>query len=451
MKKFLLSSSLAILSVLAYNSLAPFFRAGNVPMVNAQEKIVELSAEDSTTEVIDDTRAEPVHLYLFYGDGCPHCEREKTFLQELQAEYGDQIVTEEFEVYYHPQNSNLMKTLGQTLNLDTSGVPMLFVEDEIVVGFSSVETTGAEIRAAIESCQQSNCHSQVDEIIAESGITGQIIKASSPSIADADQGKVAGVTQDRDKLKQQNFTIEVPLLGPVDLKKLSLPALTILLGFLDGFNPCAMWILIFLITMLINLEDKKRLFLLGFTFISVSALVYFGFLAAWFNLFQFIGYVYWLRLIVGLVAIGSGVMHLKNYYEKATGCQVTNSKQRSKIMVKIKDIIARQNLMFALVGISALAVSVNMIELVCSAGLPAIYTNILSLADLSTVQYYSLLVLYIVVFMIDDLVVFTIAVKTLHLTGITNKYIKFSNLIGGILILIIGILLLFRPQALMFG
>ena len=159
MKKFLWWLLLAILGVLAYNFLASFFRAGNVPMVNAQEKIVELSAEDSTTEVIDDTRAEPVHLYLFYGDGCPHCEREKTFLQELQAEYGDQIVTEEFEVYYHPQNSNLMKTLGQTLNLDTSGVPMLFVEDEIVVGFSSAETTGAEIRAAIESCQQSNCHS----------------------------------------------------------------------------------------------------------------------------------------------------------------------------------------------------------------------------------------------------------------------------------------------------
>jgi len=451
MKKFLWWLLLAILGVLAYNFLASFFRAGNVPMVNAQEETIELQVIEFAPDSIAEVREEPVHLYLFYGDGCPHCEREKLFLQELQAEYGDQIVTEEFEVYYHPQNSNLMKTLGQTLNLDTSGVPMLFVEDEIVVGFSSIETTGAEIRAAVKACQKSNCHSQVDEIITELDITGQITKASLPSVADGDQGKVAGVTQDQDKLKQQDFTIAVPLLGPVDLKKLSLPALTILLGFLDGFNPCAMWILIFLITMLINLEDKKRLFLLGFTFIFVSALVYFGFLAAWFNLFQFIGYVYWLRLIVGLVAIGSGVMHLKNYYEKATGCQVTNSKQRSKIMVKIKDIIARQNLMFALVGISALAVSVNMIELVCSAGLPAIYTNILSSADLSTIQYYLLLILYIVVFMIDDLVVFTIAVRTLHLTGITNKYIKFSNLIGGILILIIGILLLFRPQALMFG
>jgi thiol-disulfide isomerase/thioredoxin len=450
MKKFLLWLSLAILGILAYTFLASFFRVGNVPMVSAQEKAIELTAENPTAEVITNVQEEPVHLYLFYGDGCPHCEKEREFLQELQAEYGDQIVIEEFEVYYHPKNSYLMKTLGQTLNLDTSGVPMLFVEDEIVVGFSSAETTGSEIRGAIKSCQQSNCHSEVDEIVIASGITGQIIKALPLSPAE-EEGEVAGITQDQTQLKQQDFTIKVPLVGPVDLKRLSLPALTILLGFLDGFNPCAMWILIFLITMLINLEDRKRLFLLGFTFIFVSALVYFGFLAAWFNLFQFIGYVYWIRLLVGLVAIGSGIMHLKNYYEEETGCHVTNTKQRLKIMTKIKSVIARQSLAFALVGISALAVSVNLIELICSAGLPAIYTNILASADLPRLQYYLLLVLYAVIFMIDDLVVFTVAVKTFHLTGITNKYMKFSNLIGGILILIIGILLLFRPQALMFG
>jgi len=409
------------------------FGLTNVPMVAAQEK------------------EEPVHLYLFYGDGCSHCEKERTFLRELQADYGEQIVIEELEIYYHSKNSNLMKILGQTLNLDASGVPMLFIEDEIVVGFNSNETTGVKIREAIKNCQQRSCHSQVDEIIMSSGVTGQVVKVLPSSPAGEDLGTVAGVMEDQAQPEKQNFIIKVPLLGLVDLKKLSLPALTILLGFLDGFNPCAMWILIFLITMLINLGNKKRLFLLGFTFIFVSALVYFGFLAAWFNLFQFINYVYWIRLIVGTVAIGSGIIHLKNYYEKATSCRVTNMKQRSKIMSKIKDVIARKNLMFTLVGISALAVSVNMIELVCSAGLPAIYTNILALTDLSNTQYYSLLILYTLVFMIDDLVVFTIAIKTFHLTGIANKYIKISNLVGGILLLIIGILLLFRPQVLMFG
>jgi cytochrome c biogenesis protein CcdA len=199
------------------------------------------------------------------------------------------------------------------------------------------------------------------------------------------------------------------------------------------------------------MEDRRRLFLLGFTFIFVSALVYFAFLAAWFNLFQFIGLVYWVRLLVGLVAIGSGIYHLKNYYEKETGCKVTNSEQRSKLMKRMKNVIQRRNLWLALVGISALAVSVNLIELVCSAGLPAIYTNILSLTDLTTVEYYAYLALYTLIFMIDDLFVFSVAVKTFEVTGITSKYSKMSNLIGGIVILILGILLLFRPQALMFG
>jgi cytochrome c biogenesis protein CcdA len=151
------------------------------------------------------------------------------------------------------------------------------------------------------------------------------------------------------------------------------------------------------------------------------------------------------------VAIGSGIYHFKNYYEKETGCKVTNSEQRSKLMKRMKNVIQRRNLWLALVGISALAVSVNLIELVCSAGLPAIYTNILSLTDLSTVEYYAYLVLYTLIFMLDDLFVFTVAVKTFEVTGITSKYTKMSNLIGGIVILILGILLLFRPQALMFG
>jgi hypothetical protein len=291
----------------------------------------------------------------------------------------------------------------------------------------------------------------VDEIVEKSGLSGKELKT--PEVKVVKEDKEVGNSRQAaiQGLTDQDFNLKVPFLGQVNLKTLSLPVLTLLLGAMDGFNPCAMWILIFLITMLINMEDRRRLFLLGFTFIFVSALVYLAFLAAWFNLFQFIGLVYWVRLLVGLVAIGSGIYHFKNYYEKETGCKVTNSEQRSKLMKRMKNVIQRRNLWLALVGISALAVSVNLIELVCSAGLPAIYTNILSLTDLSTVEYYAYLVLYTLIFMLDDLFVFTVAVKTFEVTGITSKYTKMSNLIGGIVILILGILLLFRPQALMFG
>ncbi len=430
--------------------LACMFASFITQPVNILAQNSELNSNPSEAAAEEEVRP-MAHLYLFYGEGCPHCGKEEEFLKTLKAEYGDKIQITTFEVYYSPANARLMETIGNELGLSVSGVPLLFIEDTPIVGFGAAETTGSKIREVIEDCLDTACESRVDEIVEESGLSGKELKA--PEVKGVKEDKEPGNSRQAaiQGLADQDFNLKVPFLGQVNLQNLSLPVLTLLLGAMDGFNPCAMWILIFLITMLINMEDRRRLFLLGFTFIFVSALVYFAFLAAWFNLFQFIGLVYWVRLLVGLVAIGSGIYHLKNYYEKETGCKVTNSEQRSKLMQKMKNVIQRQNLWLALMGISALAVSVNLIELVCSAGLPAIYTNILSLADLSTVQYYAYLALYTLIFMLDDLFVFTIAIKTFEVTGITSKYTKMSNLVGGILILILGILLLFRPQALMFG
>lgn len=408
------------------------------------------TTEPDSAPAITETEQQPVvNLYFFYGEGCPHCSKEKEFLQELKAEYQDEIKITAFEVYYSPANSRLMETIGKEIGKRVFGVPLLFVEDNVIDGFKSAEITGAKIENEVKNCLQTNCQSQVDEVVAESGLSGSEIKAK--EVIDTQEDQPQNNSDSKHQLLEEDFNFNVPLIGQVDLETLSLPVLTVLLGGMDGFNPCAMWILIFLITMLINLEDKRRLYILGFSFIFVSALVYFAFLAAWFNLFQFIGFIYWIRLLVGTVAIGSGIYHLKEYYEKETGCKVTNSEQRSRLMTRMKEVISRENLWLAVAGISALAVSVNLIELVCSAGLPAIYTNILALSDLTTVQYYSYLILYTLVFMFDDLFIFTIAVKTFEVTGITNKYSKMSSLVGGIVILILGVLLLFRPQMLMFG
>ena len=92
-----------------------------------------------------------------------------------------------------------------------------------------------------------------------------------------------------------------------------------------------------------------------------------------------------------------------------------------------------------------------MVELVCSAGLPAIYTQILSLSNLPTWQYYFYLGLYILIFMLDDLFVFFTAMFTLKAVGVESKYARYSHLIGGVLMLVIGLLLLFKPEWLMFG
>jgi cytochrome c biogenesis protein CcdA len=224
------------------------------------------------------------------------------------------------------------------------------------------------------------------------------------------------------------------------------------MGSLDGFNPCAMWALLFLITLLLGMENRKRMWILGIAFIITSALVYFLFMTAWLKLILFIGIIFWIRILIGAIAIGGGSYNLKEYFTNKEGaCKVTNNQRRREIFEKLKKITQHQSFYWALGGIILLAFAVNLVELICSAGLPAVYTQILTLSELATWQYYMYLILYILFFMIDDLFVFFVSMKTLQVTGITTKYSRWSHLIGGILMIIIGLLLIFKHEWLMFG
>jgi len=200
------------------------------------------------------------------------------------------------------------------------------------------------------------------------------------------------------------------------------------------------------------LENKKRRWVLGASFIIASAAVYFVFMSAWLNLILFLGFIGLIRILIGLVALMAGGYSFKEFlFNKTTGCKVTNSEKRQKVFEKIRVVINQNSLFLAFGGIVALAFLVNLVELVCSAGLPAIYTQVLALNNLTTWQYYFYILLYILFFMLDDLIVFFVAMLTLELTGLTTKYTRYSKLIGGVLMLIIGFLLIFKPQFLMFG
>jgi len=212
-----------------------------------------------------------------------------------------------------------------------------------------------------------------------------------------------------------------------------------------------MWTLLFLISLLLGMKNRKRMWILGIAFIVSSAFVYFLFLAAWLNLFIFLGLVIWVRVIIALVALVAGAINLKEYIENKSGCKIMGDEKRQKFFEKLKSVTSKKNFILALGGIILLAFAVNLVELICSAGLPAIYTKILSMYQLPTWQYYLYLIFYIFVFMIDDLFVFFTAMVTLQAVGIQSKYTKTSHLIGGIIMLIIGLLMLFKPDILMFG
>jgi hypothetical protein len=191
---------------------------------------------------------------------------------------------------------------------------------------------------------------------------------------------------------------------------------------------------------------------LGVAFIVASASVYFIFMSAWLNLVLFLGIIIWVRLFIALLALLGGGYSIREFFiNKKNACKVTGNEKRQKVFEKLRNIVKQNNLWIALGGIILLAFLVNLVELICSAGLPAVFTQILAMNNLSTWGYYSYILLYILFFMMDDLFVFFIAMITFKMTGITTKYAKYSHLIGGVLMVVIGVLLIFKPEWLMFG
>ena len=259
-------------------------------------------------------------------------------------------------------------------------------------------------------------------------------------------------TTNKETTKEIDNTYEVPILGTVNAKNVSLPIFSSVVGLVDGFNPCAMWILVFLITMMFNMKDRKKMWILGITFILTSGLVYLLFMISFLNIATFLTKVKLIRLLISIFAIIFGMTNIYRYFNSLNndvGCDVTDAKKRSKIMERITKITNEQKFILALLGIIVLAASVNILELLCSLGLPVIFTEVLSLNNLNTPEYILYFALYILFFLIDDILVFVIAMKTLSIKGISNKYTKYSHLIGGLIMVLIGILMVVKPEWLM--
>jgi thiol-disulfide isomerase/thioredoxin len=369
-----------------------------------------------------------VNLYFFWGRGCPHCLQEKPFLEDLQKKYPG-LRVHSYEVSGNRENLELLQRVGRRLRVEIPGVPFTVVGQDYVAGWHDAVSTGAILEAAV----QKNLETPRGDVVAELVAAPAAIP---PAVAN----------------KTIPEKIKVPLLGEVETRALSLGLLTIIIGALDGFNPCAMWVLILLLGFLLGLENPGKRWILGSTFIAASGLVYFLIMCAWLNLLLFLGLLFWVRLAIALVALAAGFYNLRAYFtDKAGVCKVSAGGAGRRLITKIREFIERQGFWLALGGIVLLAFAVNLVELICSTGFPVIYLQILSLTPLPRWQYYAYILLYISIFMLDDLIIFFTALITFQVTGLSGRYQRFSQLAGGVLMLIIGFLLLLRPELLMFG
>ncbi|MDD5980502.1 MAG: hypothetical protein PUC23_05290 [bacterium] len=361
--------------------------------------------------------AKDATMYFFYGEGCPHCAKEKEFLNEMEVKYPN-LEIKRYEVYNNSENKDLMNTYKQKFNVTGMGVPFTVVGDSYVYGYSEIY------------------NEKIENMIREAlGLE-----------------KISYEENNNDNKENNENEEVVPILGKINIKNISLVLISIVLGLVDGFNPCAMWVLILLISYLIGISDKKRRWIIGITFLLTSALMYLLIMMSWLNIVVNITSTVVIRSIIAILAVVAGLINLKGYLnQKVAGCTVVKNENRKKTFDKIKKFTTEKSLIICLVGVITLAISVNLVELACSLGLPVLFSSILAVNNVTGFTAFLYTLVYILFFLLDDLIVFLIAMFTLKVIGISNKYSKYSKLIGGIIMLIIGLLLLVKPEWVMFN
>jgi len=379
--------------------------------------------------------SDKIDIYLFHSATCIHCQEEINWLSELD---GYNIDVHLYEIERDKNNADLMNEITSKMKIDNPKTPLTIIGTTYYIGF--MEDTKESIINLIEE----------ESINPSVNVVEKILNNENIDDIDINLGLINNIDT---------------FFGTINVKDVSLPILSIIIGFIDGFNPCAMWVLLFLLSMILGMKNRRKMWIIGITFITTSALVYLCFMLAWLKV-NTITQIPILRLLVAIIALIGGGLNLRSYIKERkneNGCQVVDNKKRKSISSKMRKIIglvdndekgfwkSEKSFILALIGIIGLAISVNLIEFACSSGLPLVFTQILALNDLSGLQYAIYIFLYLLFFLIDDLVIFIIAMKTFKLTGISTKYNKLSHLIGGIIMVLIGLLMVFKPEWLMFN
>ena len=353
---------------------------------------------------------EGLEVHFFHLTGCSHCDEQKPFNERLAS-----IYPEIGFIYHDAAKPNEFALLAQMLANagmeDEPDFPVTIFGGQAFCGWESEDTTGKEIEKALQECLAGNCPEA--------------------------------------KGKESKDEITLPIIGEIIPSEYSLPALAIILGLVDGFNPCAMWVLAYLISLIMTLRDRRRIWLLVGSFVFASGVLYYLFMTVWLNVFLLIGYFRPLTVVIGLVALGGGILSIREFIETkgAIVCEVGDEESRKKTMSRMEKVVFSPLTLGTVAGIIALAFVVNSIEFVCSAAIPAIFTHVLSLSNLSTFQYCAYILLYDLFFMLDDLIIFG-SVAFAMTSSLGDKYAKYCRPIGGAILVILGALLVFAPHLL---
>ncbi len=344
-------------------------------------------------------------LHVFVRDGCPHCATAKAFLDGLSVGelHGVRVVLH--DVAHDAQAREQLENLSRAAGVWPPGVPTFVFKNSVLVGFDDGAHAGRQLR--------------------------DLIRPGAAQARPIDE-------------------VETGLLGTLSASRMGLPMFTLALGLLDGFNPCATWVLLFLLSLLVRLQDRRRMALIAGTFVLASGAVYYAFMAAWLNFFLVLGMSQALRVVLGALALVIGAINVKDFFAFHQGPTLSIPESaKPGLFDRLRNVVAAPTLGLALVTVVTLAVLVNFVELLCTAGFPAVYTAVLAQHALSAGDRYAYLGLYILGYMADDALMVALAVTALSRHKLSERAGRVLKLLAGSVMLVLGLVLLLRPGWLM--
>lgn len=410
---------------------------GLVPEAGVPEETPPPTA--APPEVLPDLAVgHPVALYFFWGEGCPHCENQKPFLEDLREQYPN-LEVRAYEVYSSAENRELFLNMAAKAGFEVRGVPVTIIGDRHWVGFGSDTAQG--ITDKVAACSAAPCP--------DAGV-GLAPAADAPSPTPALVGPPErppdAPTPPEEDPNAPNTVLTLPFIGTIDLKQQSLWVSTALIAFVDGFNPCSLWVLSILISLTLRTGSRLKVFLTGFVFLFITSLIYVLFIAGLFTMFTFISFVGWIQVVVALLALGFAGVNIKDYFWYKEGLSFTIADDKKPgIYKKMRAIMRADSLWAMLAATVVMSSGIAIVELPCTAGFPVLWTSIVSAQGVDQLTFALLLLLYMVIYLLDELSVFVIAVFTLKSSKLEEKHGRVLKLIGGMLMLTLALVMLIDP------
>jgi len=375
---------------------------------NTSNKFVWVESQDG--------EATKLHLYFFWSKKCPHCLVAQPFVERLPQEFS-WLVLHSHELSEHPENVEKYASIAKKMNVTRISVPAFVFCGNMVFGFDSESTTGEYLKENLKGCYQFSKNQNSEK----------------PAVSRS----------------QQEPPLSLPIIGEVTPGNYSLPVFTLLIALMDSFNPCAFFVLLFLLSLLTHTRSRNRMLLIGGVFVFFSGFIYFLFMTAWLNMFMLFGSMQYVTLGAGLIAAAIALVNIKEYFlfKKGLSLSIPES-AKPKLIQRMRALVNTDNISTMLLGTVVLSILANTYELLCTAGFPMVYTRYLTLLELNPMEYYAYLVFYNLVYILPLSIIVIAFTFFLGSRKLSEKEGKVLKLVSGLMMLGLGLLLIFNPNAL---